>query len=74
MVLAPKWKFETGNTKLVVGSIGASLKHQIGLKNYHKDASNKFILWGTHVENCPHIVSGCSILAQKEYKRKQDKV
>ena len=36
-------------------------------KIYHKDVSNKCRLCGTHVENVLHIVSGCSILAQKEY-------
>ena len=30
MALAQKWKFETGNRKLVVSSTGASLKHQLG--------------------------------------------
>ena len=30
MVLAQKWKFETGDRKLVVSSTGASLKHQLG--------------------------------------------
>ena len=43
-------------------------------KIYHKDVSNKCRLCGTHVENVLHIVSGCSILAQKEYKRRHDKV
>ena len=28
--LAQKWKFETGNRKLVVSSTGATLKHQLG--------------------------------------------
>ena len=32
MALAQKWKFETGNRKLVVSSTGASLKHQLGKK------------------------------------------
>ena len=43
-------------------------------KIYHKDVSNKCRLCETHVENVLHIVSGCSILAQKEYKRRHDKV
>ena len=43
-------------------------------KIYHKDVSNKCRLCGTHVENVHHIVSGCSMLAQKEYKRRHDKV
>ena len=43
-------------------------------KIYHKDLSNKCRLCGTHVENVLHIVSGCSMLAQKEYKRRHDKV
>ena len=70
MALTQKWKFETGNRKLVGNSTGASLKH---LKIYHKDVSNKCRLCGTHVENVLHIVSGCTSLAQKEYKRRHDK-
>ena len=73
MVLTQKCKFETGNRKLVVSSTGASLEHQLR-KIYQKDISNKCRLCGTHVENVLHIVSGCSMLAQKEYKRRQDKV
>ena len=40
----------------------------------HKDVSNKFRLCGTHVEHVLHIVSGCSMLAKKHYKRRHDKV
>ena len=29
MALAQKWKFETGNRKLVVSSTGAGLKHEL---------------------------------------------
>ena len=43
-------------------------------KIYHKDVSIKCKLCGTHVENVLHIVSGYSMLAQKEYKRRHDKV
>ena len=43
-------------------------------KFYHKDFSNKCRLCGTHVENILHIVSGCSMSAQKEYKRRHDKI
>ena len=43
-------------------------------KIYHKDVSNKCRICGTHVENVLHIVSSCSMLAQKEYKRRHDKV
>ena len=43
-------------------------------KIYHKDVSNKCRLCGTHVENVLHIVRGCSMLAQKEYKRGHDKL
>ena len=43
-------------------------------KIYHKDVSNKCRLCVTHVENILHILSGCSMLAQKEYKRRHDKV
>ena len=65
MALAQKWKFETGNKKLVVSTTEASLKHQLIYysKIYYKDVSNKFRLCGTHVENVLHIVSGCGMLA-----------
>ena len=43
-------------------------------KIYRKDVSNKCRLCGTHAENILRRVSGCSMLAQKEYKRRQDKV
>ena len=43
-------------------------------KIYHKDVSNKWRLCETHVENVLHIVSGCRMLAQKKYKRRNDKV
>ena len=43
-------------------------------KIYNKDVSNKCWLCGTHVENILCIVSGCSMLVQKEYKRRHNKV
>ena len=43
-------------------------------KIYHENVSKKCRLFGKHVENVLHVVSGCSMLAQKEYKRRHDKV
>ena len=43
-------------------------------KIYHKNVSNKRRLCGTHMKNVLYIVSGCSMLAQKDYDRRQDKV
>ena len=43
-------------------------------KNYHKDVSNKFTLCGINVENVLYIMSGCRMLAYKDYKRRNDKV
>ena len=43
-------------------------------KIYHENVSNKCRLCGTHKENVLRIVSGCSMLAQKEYKRRHDQV
>ena len=42
-------------------------------KIYHKDVWNKCRLCETHVQNVLNIVSSCSMLAQKEYKRWHDK-
>ena len=58
MALAQTWKFEMGNRKLVASSTRPSLKHQLR----------------THLQNVLHIVSGCSMLAQNEYKSEHDKV
>ena len=43
-------------------------------KIYHENLSNERTFCGTHAENVLYIVSGCSILAQKEYKRGHDEV
>ena len=43
-------------------------------KIYHENVSNKCRLCETLMENVLHIVNGCSMLAQKEYKRRYDKV
>ena len=40
----------------------------------HKYVLNKCRLCGTDMENALYIVCGCSMLAQKEYKRRYDKV
>ena len=75
MALAQKWKFETGNRKLVVSSTGQALNTNSVRKIYHKDVSNKCRLCGTHVENALHMWRMFwSMLAQKEYKRRHDKV
>ena len=74
MALTQKWKFEIGKTKLVVSTITTALNTNSARKIYHKDVSNKFRLCGTHVVNVLHIVSGSSILTQKEYKRRHNKV
>ena len=68
-----------GNLKRETESLLAAAQEQALNTNsvrkiYHKDVSNKCRLCGTHVENVLHIVSGCSMLAQKEYKRRHDKV
>ena len=47
-----------------------SVKHSI----YGMDISNKCRLCKEKVETPTHIVSGCKMLAQKEYKRRHDKV
>ena len=41
---------------------------------YHLGDSNKCRLCGIRVESVTHIVSACQMLAQKEYKRRHDKV
>ena len=68
-----------GNLKRETESLLAAAQEQALNTNsvrkiYHKDVSNKCRLCGTHMENVLHIVSGCSMLAQKEYKRRHGKV
>ena len=68
-----------GNLKLETESLLLAAQEQAFNTNsvrkiYHKDVSNKCRLCGTHLKNVLHIVSGCSMLAQKEYKRRYDKV
>ena len=41
---------------------------------YGLDVSDRCRLCGNNVESVTHIVSACSILAQKDYKRRHDKV
>ena len=41
---------------------------------YKLDVSDKCRLCGKETENVTHIVSSCGMLAQKEYKRRHDKV
>ena len=45
-----------------------SVKHSI----YNTAESNKCRLCGTKVESVTHIISACSMLAQKNYKRRHD--
>ena len=47
-----------------------SVKHSI----YGVTASDKCRLCGEKTENVTHIISACSTLAQKEYKKRHDKV
>ena len=68
-----------GNLKRETESLLSAAKEQALNTNsfrkiYHKDVSNKCRLCGTHVENVLHMVSGCSMLAQKEYKGRHDKI
>ena len=68
-----------GNLKRETESLLSAAQEQASKTNsvrkiYHKDISNKCILCETHVENVLHTVSVCSILAQKEYKKRHDKV
>ena len=62
-----------GNLKRETESLFSAAKEQTLNTNlvYHE---NKCRLCGTHLKNVLHIVSGCSMLAQKEYKRRHDKV
>lgn len=49
-------------------------QEQTQIKTYEKDGSDKCRLCGISLETVSHIVSACSILAHKEYKRHHDKV
>ena len=69
----------SGNLKREIESLLSAAQEQAlntnsVRKSYHKDVSKKCRLCATHVENVLNIVSGCSMLVQKEYKRRHDKV
>ena len=74
MALAQKWKFETGKRKLLSAAQEPALNNNSIRNIYRKHVSNKCMLCGTHVESVLNIVSGCSMLARKEYKRRYGKV
>ena len=65
-----KWETES----LLSAAQEQALNTNSARKIYHKDVSNKCRLCRTHVENVLHIVSGCSMLTQREYKRRHDQV
>ena len=70
---------QSGNMKRETESLLVAAQEQALNTNsvkriYDKKVSNKCRLCGSQVENVLHIVSGCSVLAQKEYKRRHDTV
>ena len=66
------WKRETESLLSAARKLALNT-NSVG-KIYHENDSYKCRLCGTHVENVLHIVKGCNMLAQKDYKRRQDKV
>ena len=74
MTLAQKMRFEIGNRSLLSAAQEQALNTNSVRKIYDKDVSNKCRSCGTHAENVLHIVSGYIMLAQKEYKRRNDKI
>ena len=78
--LGKSWYWlRNGNLKRETESLLSAAQEQVLNTNsvrkiYHEEVSNKCRLCGTHVENVLHIVSGCSMLAQKDYQKRHDKV
>ena len=66
--------FETGHRKLLSTAQEQPLNTKSVGKIYHKDVSNKCRLLERHVENVLHVISGCSMLPQRDYKRRHNKV
>ena len=72
MVQTEKWKFETES--LFSAAQKQALNTNSVRKICLKDVSIKCRSCRTHVENILHTVSDSSMLAQKEYKRRHDKL
>eukprot|EP00795_Rhopilema_esculentum_P008760 gene8760-14786_t len=73
MGVAPKWRFKKRKREFV-SSCTRPGADAVMKDIYHTTATNKCRLYKERVENVDHIVAGCKILAQKEYKRRHDKV
>ena len=68
------WNLKRETESLLSAAQEQALNTNSVRKTYQKDVSNKCRLCGAYVENVLHIVSGCSMLVQKEYKRRHNKV
>ena len=71
--LASEWRFETGDRKSYSGSSESEYKINFVKARIDKSQGDSLCRVCRKVdESIDHIVSGCSKLAQKEYKRRHD--
>ena len=71
--MASEWRFEKGEESLIVAAQNQSIRTNLVKAQIDKSQGDSLCRVCRKVdESIDHIVSGCSKLAQKEYKRRHD--
>ena len=73
MGLASEWRFEKGDQKLIIAAQNQSIRLNLVIAKIDKSQKDTLCrLCKKADEVIDHTVSGCSKLAQKEYKRRHE--